>query len=45
MPLRPRGLRPLDVCPKAEPRKNESEAVVPAPRREATPRSSRRPGP
>ena len=31
MPRRPRVLRPLDVRRKAEPRKNESEAVAPAP--------------
>ena len=30
----------LDVRPKAEPHKNESQAVVPAPRRDATPQSS-----
>jgi hypothetical protein len=32
-----RALRPRDVRPKAEPRKNESRAVGPGPRRGATP--------
>ena len=37
MPLGRAAVRPLDVHTKTEPRKNESEAVVPAPRRKRPP--------